>query len=225
MVDQQNMQTPPGMPPPQTGPGGMPAGMQPSGAPKKGGFSLFGPSKKPGAMAGGPKTDYAGEINNLSRRLMTLEERYTNLRKKTQVTDQNMLNNNKKIMTEIGAIHEEMKELKKEMTDLTDKMKIMVRELKDCAKRNEVQSLAKYVDLWNPINFVTRDAVLRIIKDEVESQFKDLNIKMQEEAFIKEQIKIEMRELKNNNLDNNSTQLKQNEKKIITEDGKEVIIE
>ena len=40
------------------------------------------------------------EVSNISAKLRLLEERYANLRKKTQVTDQNMLESNRKITIE-----------------------------------------------------------------------------------------------------------------------------
>lgn len=141
-------------------------------------------------------SDIAGELNNVSRRLMVIEERYTNIRKKTQVTDQNMLSNSKKINTDFQSVHEQIDELKKELDDTVDKLKIIVRELKECAKRQDVDVLQKYINIWQPVNFVTRDTVLKMVKDQVESQFKDLNIRLQQEDYIKEQIRIIMRDLK-----------------------------
>ncbi|MBW2997508.1 hypothetical protein KY349_04175 [Candidatus Woesearchaeota archaeon] len=164
------------------------------------------PAKKPGLFAPKPKkagvdinkavSDLAGELNNIGRRLMVLEERYTNIRKKTQVTDQNMLNNNKKVMTEIQTTHEEMDELRKQITDIVDKMKIIVRELKECAKRQDVAVLQKYINIWEPVNFITREGATKMIKDQVEAQFKDLNIRLQQEDYIKEQIRLLLKDLK-----------------------------
>jgi hypothetical protein len=176
---------PPGM--------GSPAAAPPP--PKSGG--LFAPKPKgPGLDLNKSVSDLAGEINNIGRRLMTIEERYTNLRKKTQVTDQNMLASNKKFMTELGASHAELDEFKKQLNDIVEKMKIVVRELKECAKHQEVEVLQKYINIWQPINFVTRDTVTKLIQDEVESQFKDLNIRLQQEEYIKEQIRLALRDLK-----------------------------
>ncbi|MBU2561824.1 MAG: hypothetical protein KKD17_06000 [Nanoarchaeota archaeon] len=179
---------PPGMLPP----GG--AGAAPPPPKKSGG--LFAPKPKPGGDLTKSVSDLAGELNNISRRLMVLEERYTSLRKKTQVTDQNMLNSNKKFMTEVQTSHAEMDELKKQISDIIEKMKIIVRELKECAKRQEVEVLQKYINIWQPVNFVTRDTVMKMVRDQVEAQFKDLNIRLQEEDYIKEQIRIALKDLK-----------------------------
>ncbi len=168
----------------------------PAAAPKPAGGGLFAPKPKPGADLNKSVSDLAGELNNLSRRMMVIEERYTNLRKKTQVTDQNMLTSNKKTMTEIQTMHSTLDEFKKKLDDIIEKMKIMVRELKECAKRQDVDVLQKYINIWEPINFVTRDNVVKLIAEQVDAQFKDLNIRLQEEKYIKEQIQLALRDLK-----------------------------
>ncbi|MFC1741427.1 hypothetical protein ACFL3V_02740 [Nanoarchaeota archaeon] len=183
---------------PAAPPGNAPPGTQPGATPpppaKSGG--LFAPKPKAGGVdLNKSVSDIAGELNNVSRRLMMLEERYTNLRKKTQVTDQNMLSNNKKVMTEIQTSHSQMDDLKKQLNDMVDKMKIIVRELKECAKRQEVEVLQKYINIWEPVKFVTRDSVVKLVADEVESQFKDLNIRLQQEDYIKEHIRVALRDL------------------------------
>ena len=77
-----------------------PAAVPPGVTPPAGDAAKPPPPKKPGLFAPKPKqgvdlaksvSDLAGEINNMGRRLMVLEERYTNLRKKTQVTGSEVL--------------------------------------------------------------------------------------------------------------------------------------
>ncbi len=184
-------QAPPGMPKPANAP------VTP---PKKTGF--FGGKAKGPADLGKSVAELAGELNNVSRRLMILEERYMNLRKKSQVTDQNMLANHKKIMTEVETTNSDLDDLKKQTTDIVGKLKIMVRELKDCAKHNEVQVLQKYINLWEPVNFVTRNSVFKMVKDQVEAEFKDLNIKLKQEDYIKEQIRIALRGVQSQHKEN-----------------------
>ena len=99
-------------------------------------------------------------------------------------------------MTEVHATHDDIDDMKKNISDMVDKLKIMVRELKECAKHQDVEVLNKYINLWQPINFVTRDTVSKIIQDEVESQFRDLNIRLQQEDYIKEQIRLTLSDLR-----------------------------
>jgi hypothetical protein len=164
--------------------------------PKPASGGLFASKPKTGPNLEAAVADMAGEVNNMGRRLRILEERYTNLRKKSQVTDQNMLASNKKMLTEIHATLATVDELKKELHDLNEKFKIMVREIKECAKKQEVQVLQKYISFWEPLNFVTRDMVERMVQERVESQFRDLNIRLQQEDYIKEQIKMILQDMK-----------------------------
>ncbi|MFC1754326.1 hypothetical protein ACFL96_13200 [Thermoproteota archaeon] len=180
-------QPPPGMPPP--------AGAQQQAPEKKaGGFSLFGSPKKPEANVN--LAEYVGELNNIARRLRVIEERYIGVRKKTQVTDQNMLNSNKKVMTEIKASQSQLDDFRKELDDMKEKFKIMINEIKECAKRQDVNVLSKYINIWEPIRFVTRNEMSKLIRDGVEAQFEDLNVRLQQEDYIKEQIRMALGEFK-----------------------------
>ena len=88
-------------------------------------------------------TDLSNQINNLSRRLKMIEERYTNIRNKTQVTDQNMLEFNKEMNKSMKTSNSELLELRKDFNDLREKVKLIVKELKDTAKSDDVKLLEK----------------------------------------------------------------------------------
>ncbi|MFO8015942.1 MAG: hypothetical protein R6U32_02465 [Candidatus Woesearchaeota archaeon] len=152
-----------------------------------GGFSFFGGKKKEGGGKEGHSggisgalfgkheqaspyhmSDLSNQINNLSRRLKMLEERYTNLRNKTQLTDQNMLEFNKETKRNMKATNDELMEVRKDFEDLKEKVKLIVKELKETAKSEDVQMLEKYVNMWEPVNFVTKHDVERIVEDKLE---------------------------------------------------------
>ena len=61
------------------------------------------------------------QVNNISLRLRMLEEHYSNLRKKTQVIDKNMLTISKKNNKEIKAIDMSLNELKLDLGDTREK--------------------------------------------------------------------------------------------------------
>ena len=105
------------------------------------------------------------QINDLSRRLRTTEGSYSNLRKKTQLTDQNMLTSHKRIDKEMKAINEDIKEIRREMEDINGKIGQIAKEMQIFAKKDEVKTLQKYVTMWEPIKFVTENQVEEIIKD------------------------------------------------------------
>ena len=97
-----------------------------------------------------------------------IEERYTNIRSKTQLSDQNILDLNKSLNKNTKATNAEILELKKDFENLKEKVKLIVKELKDTAKSEDVQMLEKYVNLWEPVNFVTKRDVERIVEDKLQ---------------------------------------------------------
>ena len=122
-------------------------------------------NKKDAKATGIDINQISNELNNISRRLRVLEERYINLRTKTQVTDQNMLLNNKKLITQINMIGDETKEVKREMKEVRDTMKLMIKELRETVKKEEMNTIKKYIDLWDPSNFITRDGVRKMFRE------------------------------------------------------------
>lgn len=168
----------------QSVPPGM--GNQPNPAePQKSG-GLFGGSKKP--QNTNQMQDIILQLNDVSRRLLILEERYSNLRKKTQITDQNMLENSKGYNKQLATMRDSLASFSHQLGDTNDKIKLVIRELQEGAKKQDVDVLTRYVDMWNPVNFVSRDEVFKLIKDQVETTMMDLNLKIQQEEFIKDQI-------------------------------------
>jgi len=101
--------------------------------------------------------DVAGQVNNLSRTVKTLEDRFSTLHKKSQVTEQNMLSNDKKIIGDIKVMTSEMMDMKADLADLKEKLIMLVKELKMSATKEDVGVIQKYLGYWEPLNFVTRN--------------------------------------------------------------------
>lgn len=100
-------------------------------------------------------SDIAAQLNNTSRATRTLEDRYTTLRNKVQVNEQNMLTNDKKFVSELRVMSSELMELKTDLNDLKEKLTLLVKELKLSATKEEVKVLQKYISYWEPLSFVT----------------------------------------------------------------------
>lgn len=138
--------------------------------------------KRPGAFGGlfgGGKAQDMGpppaamssvidEVNNASRRVRVLEDRYTNLRSKLQMIEDNMLETQKKYHQDLQSINDDVMRLKRALSDLDTKTCVIVKELQLNAKKEDVDILKKYLDLWEPVHFVTREQVDRMINDAIE---------------------------------------------------------
>ena len=109
----------------------------------------------------------SNDFLELNRRIKVLEDIVNNLRRKILVNEQNDLNRNKKILFEQKTTLTEINELKKEIENIKRGINEIINELKNSARREDVEILKKYVDMWNPINFVTEDTVEKIIDEKL----------------------------------------------------------
>ncbi len=122
-------------------------------------------SKPPAAAAATSLNEISAQMNSIARRMRLLEERYTTLRKKTQLSDQNMLNLQKDLHRNVTAFGDEMTDLRKELLELRDTVRLVIKEIKDCAKTEDVKVLESYINLWDPIKYVTKEEVARIVEE------------------------------------------------------------
>ena len=110
------------------------------------------------------------DINTLSRRLRLLEEGFTNLRRFLQITEENIIAKNRHYSAEIKTLTSDINETRKEIQELKDKLILIIKELQNVARKEEVKVLEKYINLWNPIKFVTQNEVEQIINEVLEKK-------------------------------------------------------
>ena len=110
------------------------------------------------------------DISNLSRRLRILEEGFTNFRRALHLTEQNMLDKNKLFTTEIRTIMSDIGDMKKDAYNIKERILELIRQFETTAKREDVKVLEKYINLWNPVKFVTQNEVQEIVKEMLEKR-------------------------------------------------------
>ncbi len=98
----------------------------------------------------------ADSIRDIGARLRILEDRYTNLRKKTQLTDQSLLESQKSLSRDLRALTEDVMDVKRGLADLNDKIALLLGELGGAAKKADLIAVERYLDFWEPMEFVTR---------------------------------------------------------------------
>ena len=132
--------------------------------PKKQGF--FGKQQPEIPDISGITTD----VNTLSRRLRLIEEGFTNLRRFFQVTEENIIAKNKHFSAEIKTVSSDINEIRKEMQEIKDKLMLVIKELQSVARKEDVKVLEKYINLWNPVKFVSQNEVEAIINEVLEKR-------------------------------------------------------
>ena len=52
------------------------------------------------------------------------------------------------------------------------KMELVITEIKGTAAKEDIDALRKYIDLWDPVKFVTIETVEKLIEDKIETKKK-----------------------------------------------------
>lgn len=131
------------------------------------GGSFFGASKK------APETQDSSlneEVSLLTRKLSLVEDRYSTLRKKTNLLEQNQISYNNRLRNEVKELNSEILELRRMIDSVDAKLLLLIKEIKHCARKEELELLKKYINLWEPIKFVTRKEVESIVRDALDTK-------------------------------------------------------
>ena len=117
-----------------------------------------------GQGEGSEYNQIAGMISDLDRRLRILEERYSNLRKKLALTDQNMLESERSFGKELKSVNTESLEMKRSVNEFSEKLVMLGGEMDNIAQKSDVMVIEKYLNMWSPTNFVTRNELKQFLK-------------------------------------------------------------
>ena len=120
-------------------------------------------------MVGEENFNLIFEVNN---RLRVLESKHNLLREKTLIINENMLEQYKKISQEIKLINEDIKDLKKDLQTIKETTKHVVSEMEAFARKDSLKILEKYINMWNPLHFVTEQEVIKLIKEQTKKKVK-----------------------------------------------------
>jgi hypothetical protein len=143
---------PPPMPPPPA---------MGTGAAQKGG--LFGskpaPQEQPSAAT--------EQLTTLAGRLRVSEERMGEIRRKLLLIENNMLAANKKNQADIKILQNDIMEVKHTIHNVEDRIITVIKELRMMAPKEDLQILKKYIELWDPMKFVTREQVEKLLDEKL----------------------------------------------------------
>lgn len=115
--------------------------------------SDFGPSKLYVWVRG-----LEGKINNITREVDVLKNDF--------IKRANDLNK------EFKTLGEDLMELRHQQEKMDQKMVLIIKELKQTAGAEEVMTLKKYVEFWNPLNFVTQKDLEKAVEGKLQAYAK-----------------------------------------------------
>jgi hypothetical protein len=117
-----------------------------------------------------PLPDISGmteQMNLMAARIRISEERNSEIRKKLLLVEQNMLSNQKKAMTEVKHLQNDVSEMRRTIQAVEDKIITIIKELRLTSRKEDMDVLKRYIDLWDPVKFVTAEKVEKLIDEKL----------------------------------------------------------
>ena len=100
-----------------------------------------------------------------SERIRVLESKYSYLRDRVILVNENLIGEYKKLNQDIKLLDSELKDMKKDIFEMKEALRHVLNEMKFFARKEHFQVLEKYINMWNPFNFVTEEEVLKMINE------------------------------------------------------------
>ncbi len=137
---------------------------------------------------GSEKNDnFNAKVDTHSKTLVTviqrqkdIESQLQSLNEKIDMIDHNAVGDFKKVFAKSKTIKDDISDVKAELEKIKEFQEKITKQLKLFSTVDEVKKLEKYIDLWEPLNFVTRDELEKSQRDTVEKITKILEKVLQE---------------------------------------------
>ncbi|MEK6826159.1 MAG: hypothetical protein AABX08_04115 [Nanoarchaeota archaeon] len=104
-------------------------------------------------------------FSEIINRIRSIESKYNLLGERLLVVNQNMITQFKKNTTEFKAINDDIKEIRSELFKIKETIKDLSRELQFFATKEHIKALEKYINIWDPMKFITEQDLDKILAE------------------------------------------------------------
>lgn len=104
-------------------------------------------------------------ITEVAARLKILEDRYTNLSRREQLAEQNLLSFERELNADLRALQERLTETRRHVHEVHERVDIIQGQIAQAASREELRVLDAYLNMIQPMVFATRTDVKKLIED------------------------------------------------------------
>lgn len=122
-----------------------------------------------------PEPSSQNDLTVINTRLRVSEERYTDLRRKLQLIEQNILAHQKKSQSDLKTIQSDVLEVKRAMKEMQERLIMTIKELQLTARKEDVDVMKRYVEMWNPVTFATVEQVEKIIDEKMGKHHEEMH--------------------------------------------------
>ncbi len=108
------------------------------------------------------------DLRKLFSWVKSVESKVIILRRELEVIKNDSARRMREVDTEMRSAASEVTGLKRELAKTNEQMGLVIKELRLTAGKDELMTIKKYLELWNPIKFTSKEEVERMIEDKVE---------------------------------------------------------
>ncbi len=120
----------------------------------------FGMGKKPETSP----HEEAFPVSKLYAWLKGLEVKINKLSREFDLVKNESLRKGAQSKKDLRHINQELLELREQQEKLSQKVDLIIKELKQTAGKEELDVIKKYLEFWNPLNFVTQNDLERLFE-------------------------------------------------------------
>lgn len=113
-----------------------------------------------------PRIDIPGKLNDISRRLRTLEEDLTSLEERTEHSKKNLFDRLSALETKEGKDEKVAALAMRDVAKLKEEVKRIRRDMSKLAPIGKLNELEGYLNIIDPMNMMTRAEVIKLIREE-----------------------------------------------------------
>lgn len=148
--------------------------------------------------------EFKEKVDTHSKGILALTQRQKDLEsaldlasEKIELLDHNSILNFKKLRNDVKALSSDILSIKQEIESIKEFNSKVTKQLRLMTTKDEVTKLEKYIDLWNPIEFVTREEytkgkeefvsiLTKIVEEFLSGKYDDKFLKKKAETLKKE---------------------------------------
>ena len=108
------------------------------------------------------------DLRKLFSWVKSVESKAIILRRELEVIKNDAARRMRELDTEMRSAASEVTGLKRELAKTNEQLALVIKELRLTAGKDELMAVKKYLELWNPIKFTSKEEVGRMIEDRVE---------------------------------------------------------
>jgi uncharacterized protein (DUF342 family) len=115
----------------------------------------------------GVDIEQSKKISELIERTRLLEERLKQSRDRIQAIDETNMTKVKELRDSINGLNNEISSVRKDIDEIKEIVRRIAKDMSSTARVSDVRVLEKYIGMMDITRLVSKEEVLRIIKDEL----------------------------------------------------------